>query len=72
MTTDTKLLQEKLVRKYLGKSGIHSLSIDEPAGAVKIYYERSGGKQGKALANLKKDAEPLAVEAIESPKAALL
>ena len=66
----TKGLQQTLVRKYMGKRGIHGISIDVQSGTVNVYVVPNEGLT-KAVDRIRKDAGPFQVRTIESPLARL-
>lgn len=71
MTKETARLEADLVRKYLGKQGIHGVNVDEESQTVNVFLE-PGKASEKAVLRLRKDAEPLDVRMIEGPRARLI
>jgi hypothetical protein len=65
-----KALHESLVRKHLGKRGIHGLNVDEETRTVNIYVDESADT-AKAVNRLRKDAGDLKINAIKSRRARL-
>jgi hypothetical protein len=39
MDEDLKLLRDSLVRRHLGKRGIHGLSVDEDSRTLEVYVD---------------------------------
>lgn len=70
---DLEELKSRVSRKYLGKAGIHGLSVRPSSNTLCVYMSRGSGKQHQELLqNLKADAAPLHVLLFEEepPKAA--
>lgn len=70
MNEETERLKDTLVRKYLGKRGIHGISIDEASDTVNVYVEHEEAAS-QAVTRLRKDAGALKVRTIKSPRARL-
>ena len=70
MSEQTKRLQGVLARKYLGKQGIHGISIDEDNGTVNVYVDPVHDAT-RTVDRLRKDAGELKVQTIASPRARL-
>jgi len=70
MGEETKRLQRDLVRKYLGKRGIHGISIDEAQDTVNVYVEEKETAD-QAVTKLRRDVGNRKVRTIESPRARL-
>ena len=73
MAVDLKELKSRVSRKYLGKAGIHGVSVRSSSNALCVYMAPGSGKQHQeVLQNLKEDAAPLNVLFFEEepPKAA--
>lgn len=66
-------LKSRVSRKYLGKGGIHGVSIRRSSDTLCVYVSPGSGKQHEELLqNLKAEAAPFEVQFIEEepPKAA--
>lgn len=70
MSEEIQRLQSDLVRKYLGKRGIHGISIDEAQDTVNVYVEEKETAD-QAVTRLRKDVGDRKVRMIESPRAKL-
>jgi hypothetical protein len=71
MSEETKQLQGTLARKYLGKRGIHGISIDEEHQTVDVYIDEPE-TVAPTMDKLRKDAGALQVRTIRSPRARLV
>jgi hypothetical protein len=71
MSDETKQLQGILVRKYLGKRGIHAISVDEAGHTVNVFVDKAAAAD-PAVTKIRKDAGKLEVKTIESPRAHLV
>ncbi|CAN5776689.1 hypothetical protein BH18ACI5_BH18ACI5_06760 [soil metagenome] len=65
-----KKLQASLVRRHLGKRGIHGLSVDSGSGTVDVYLDESADLD-RAIAKLRKDAGDLKIRTFVGRRARL-
>lgn len=70
MGDDLKRLQASLVRRHLGKRGIHGLSVNEDARTIDVYIDETADFD-RALTRLRKDAGDLTIRPIKSRRARL-
>ena len=70
MSEEVTRLQGTLARKYLGKRGIHGISIDEDSQTINVYVDEPAPAT-RTVDKLRKDAGALKVRTITSPRARL-
>lgn len=73
MGADLEELKSRVSRKYLGKAGIHGVSVRPSSNALCVYMSPGSGEEHQQLLqNLKADAAPFHVLFFEEepPKAA--
>jgi hypothetical protein len=73
MGVDLEELKSRVSRKYLGKAGIHGVSVRSSSNALCVYMSPGSGEQHKELLqDLKAEAAPFEVLFFEEepPKAA--
>ena len=58
MADDLKDMQETLIRRHLGKRGIHALKVDEETRTVEIYVDESADLD-RTISRVQKDAGSL-------------
>jgi len=63
-------LQDALARKYLGKRGIHAISVDEKNSVVNVYLEPNQ-EPNETVENLRRDAGTFDVRTFQSARARL-
>jgi hypothetical protein len=71
MDEDLKQLRDALVRRHLGKHGIHGLSVDENSRTLEVYVDDAADPD-RAVARLRKDAGDLTIRTIKSRRARLV
>jgi hypothetical protein len=73
MQSELEELKSRVSQKYLGKGGIHGVSVRRSSGTLCVYMSPGSGEQHQELLqNLKADAAPFKVQFIEEepPRAA--
>ncbi|MDX2180823.1 MAG: hypothetical protein SFV18_14595 [Bryobacteraceae bacterium] len=70
MSQELLELQGTLAKKYLGKQGVHAVSVDEAKHCVTVYLDPAANEE-TVMRKLRKDSAPLAVQAVRSPRARL-
>lgn len=68
MSERLELLKERLSKRYLGVAGIHGIGLVRAGTAVRVYCDPGESAERSALLEqLRRDAEPLSVEIVQSP-----
>lgn len=70
MSPKLEKVKKTLLRKHLGKGGVHGLTIDEGEQSVTVYVDQSMDVD-LVTANVKKDAGVLEVKTIASNRPSL-
>jgi len=70
MSEELRELQGALAKKYLGKQGVHGVSVNPAEHCVTVYLDRPSNEE-ILLRRLRKDSAPFEVRAIHSPRARL-
>ena len=64
---DLEEVKARLRRKFLGQAGIHGFGIRRSQNAVCVYFSTTGEQHEAVLREIKREATPYHVLAIEEP-----
>jgi hypothetical protein len=70
MTEKHERVKAMLIRRHLGKRGIHGIKVDEASQSVELYVDEDADLQ-RAVAPVRKDSGDLRVRALRSRRASL-